>query len=99
MLKDQALKYYFTHLKNEPLESICIKLKGNFKGDEYKRDILDEQNGIKLTDGTEKALDALINHIWHLQRGLHKDLQNNTTFYNKLLTACRKIPACKPAVY
>ena len=42
MLKDQALKYYFTHLKNEPLESICIRLKGNFKGDEYKQDILDE---------------------------------------------------------
>ena len=99
MLKDQALKYYFTHLKNEPLESICIRLKGNFEGDEYKRDILDEWNGIKLTDGTEKALDALIDRMWHLQRGLHKDLQNDTTFYNKLLTACRKIPACKPAVY
>ena len=66
MLKDQALKYYFTHLKNKPLESIYIRLKGNFKGDKYKRDILDEWNSIKLTDGTKKALDALINRIWHL---------------------------------
>ena len=74
MLKDQVLKYYFIHLKNEPLESICIRLKGNFKGDKYKRDILDEWNGIKLTDGTEKVLDALINRIWYLQCGLHKDL-------------------------
>ena len=74
MLKDQALKYYFTYFKNEPLESICIRLKGNFEGDEYKRDILDEWNGIKLMDGTEKALDALINCMWYLQCGLHKDL-------------------------
>jgi hypothetical protein len=99
MLNDQDLKYYFTHLKNEPVESICVGLKSNFEGDEYKRDILDEWNGIKLTDGTERALDALIDRMWHLQRGLHKDLRNDTTFYNKLLTACRKIPACKPAVY
>ena len=63
MLKDQALKYYFTYLKNKPLESIYIRLKGNFKGDKYKRDILDEWNSIKLTDGTKKALDALIDRI------------------------------------
>ena len=93
------MKYYFTHLKNEPLESIYIRLKSNFKGDEYKQDILDKWNSIKLTDGTEKALDALINRIWYLQHGLHKDLQNDTTFYNKFLTACRKIFAYKPAVY
>ena len=99
MLKNQALKYYFIYFKNEPLESICIKLKGNFKGNKYKQDILDKWNGIKLMDGTEKALDALIDHMWHLQHRLHKDLQNDTMFYNKLLTACRKIPACKPAVY
>ena len=66
MLKDQALKYYFTYLKNKSLESIYIRLKGNFKGDKYKRDILDEWNSIKLTDGTKKALDALINRMWYL---------------------------------
>jgi hypothetical protein len=99
MLKDQALKYYFTHLKSEPVESVCVGLKSNFEGDEYKRDILDEWNSIKLTDSTEKALEALLDCMWHLQRGLHMDLQNDTMFYNKLLTACRKIPACKPAVY
>ena len=74
MLKDQALKYYFTHFKNKSLKSICIRLKSNFKGDEYKWDILDKWNSIKLTDGTEKALDALIDCMWHLQHGLHKDL-------------------------
>ena len=99
MLKDQALKYYFIYLKNKPLESIYIRLKSNFEGDEYKWDILNEWNSIKLMDGTEKALDALIDRMWHLQCGLHKDLQNDTMFYNKLLTACCKILAYKPAVY
>ena len=66
MLKNQALKYYFIYFKNEPLESIYIKLKSNFKGDEYKQDILDEWNSINLTDGTEKTLDALIDRMWHL---------------------------------
>ena len=66
MLKDQALKYYFTYLKNEPLESIYTRLKSNFKGDEYKWDILDKWNSIKLIDGTEKALDALIDRMWYL---------------------------------
>ena len=63
MLKDQALKYYFIYLKNEPLKSICIRLKSNFKGDKYKWDILNKWNSIKLTDGTEKALDALIDRM------------------------------------
>jgi len=63
MLKDQALKYYFIYLKNKPLKSIYIRLKSNFKGDKYKQDILNKWNSIKLTDSTEKALDALINCI------------------------------------
>ena len=37
--------------------------------------------------------------MWQLQRGLAKDLQNDTTFYNKLLTACQDVSACKPACF
>jgi hypothetical protein len=37
--------------------------------------------------------------MWQLQRRLAKDLQNDTTFYNKLLTACQDVSACKPACF
>ena len=37
--------------------------------------------------------------MWQLQRGLAKDLQNDMTFYNKLLTACQDVSACKLACF
>jgi len=107
MLRGLALKYYFTHLKDFTLlENVCIGLKSYFEGDEYKRDILARWNAITLKEvaikeglDTSQAFQKLINEMWELQRGLAKDLQNDTTFHNKLITACQEIPACKPACF
>ena len=107
MLRGLALKYYFTHLKDLTLlENVCAGLKSYFEGDEYKRDILSKWNAITLkqvaTQGgldTGQAFQKLIDEMWQLQRGLAKDLQNDTTFYNKLLTACQDVSACKPACF
>lgn len=107
MLRGLALKYYFTHLKDLTLlENVCAGLKSYFEGDEYKRDILSKWNVITLKQvATQRGLDTgqvfqkLIDEMWQLQRGLAKDLQNDTTFYNKLLTACQDVLACKPACF
>src|SRR5712671_2548823 len=107
MLRGPALKYYFTHLKDlNLLENVCAGLKSYFEGDEYKRDILSKWNAITLKQvATQEGLDTgqafqkLIDEMWQLQRGLAKDLQNDTTFYNKLLTACQDVSACKPACF
>jgi hypothetical protein len=107
MLRGLALKYYFTHLKDfNLLENVCTGIKSYFEGDEYKRDILSRWNAITLkqvaTQGgldTGQAFQKLIDEMWQLQRGLAKDLQNDTTFYNKLLTACQDVSACKPACF
>jgi len=107
MLRGLALKYYFTHLKDLNLfENVCSGLKSYFEGNEYKRDILAKWNAITLNQVmTQKGLDTgqafqeLIDKMWELQRGLAKDLQSDTTFYNKLLTACQDVPACKPACF
>ena len=106
MLHRLIFKYYFTHLKDLNLKNVCIGLKLYFKGNKYKHNILLKWNIITIKQIiTQKGLDTgqafqvLINKMWQLQRGLAKDLQNDTTFYNKLLTACQDISACKPACF
>ena len=107
MLKGIALDHFFTNqLDSRSLKEACKHIRNAFEGSGYTQRNLDEWNSITLATvmaknpkkSTLENLRDLVNQLRNLQYGLETNLQDNSFFRNKLVTACQGVPACRYAV-
>src|SRR5580692_9871844 len=109
MLRGLALEHFYANLKtNEqilPFNHMCAATRRFFEGAEYRRGKLREWNTLTLKkvinrpENSEKSatdcLHLLIAELRHIQHGLDPDLRTQKLLYNKLISACRDMPACR----
>ena len=112
MLKGLALDYFYSNLEDQEhlsFDDVCKSIQNHFEGEEYQRTIQTKWEStnllsiIKKTEGegksTEDCLYLLIKELTHLKHGLDPEFRTDKNFRNKLITACRGIPACEYACY
>ncbi|KHJ31984.1 hypothetical protein EV44_g3858 [Erysiphe necator] len=109
MLKGAALKLYYTSIKPNPLittiKGLCENIRETFEGNEYKRSMLTKWNNTSLKSIMEKnpekdvelCLQLLIEDLRTTQMALQSNFRDDTSFQNKLMTACQAHPACSIA--
>lgn len=109
MLKGAALKHYYTSIKPNPLittiKGLCENIRETFEGNEYKRSMLTKWNNTSLKSVMEKnpekyvelCLQLLIEDLRTTQMALQSNFRDDTSFQNKLMTACQAHPACSIA--
>jgi hypothetical protein len=109
MLSSLALDHYYTNIRNTaqtlPFHQLCNATRNFFEGPEYRRSILNKWNETSLQSiidkntgkSTQDCLQLLIKELRHLQHGLEPNLQIDSFLHNKLILACRGLPACQYA--
>jgi hypothetical protein len=107
MLKGLALDYYYSDLINSTFtfEQLCQAIQHHFEDANYRRSTLTEWNTIDLeaikSQNPDKPISQcfqlLVNKLRTLRHGLTPDLQSDTFMLNKLVLACRSVPACQIA--
>lgn len=110
MLRGLALDYYYSNLsasKHLPFDDVCNAVRDYFEGAEYRRSTLTKWNSLTLKSVMEKnkdksmeeCLQLLLKDLRHLQHGLDSGLRDERFIHNKLLNACRELPACQYACF
>ena len=112
MLRGQALDHYHINDRNTnqadiSFNDLCHFTRNYFEGPEYRRncqtkwDEASLQSTINNNAGksTFECLQLLITELRRLQHDLHQSLQSDIHLYDKLIRACRNVPACKPACF
>ncbi|KHJ31564.1 hypothetical protein EV44_g3446 [Erysiphe necator] len=109
ILKGAALKHYYTSIKPNSLittiKGLYENIRETFEGNEYKRSILTKWNNTSLKSVMEKnpekdvelCLQFLIEDLRTTQMALQSNFHDDTSFQNKLMTACQAHPACSIA--
>ena len=113
MLRGLAKDHYFSNLQKSPqklnLEQLCVATRNYFEGEEYRRRMLEKWNTLTLrkvisrpensSKTTTECLELLILELRRIQYGLDPDLRTEKLLHNKMINACRDLPACKPACF
>jgi hypothetical protein len=113
MLRGAAKDHYYTNLRDTPqtftLEELCTATRNYFEGEEYRRAKLEEWNALTLRKvidrpensdkTTTECLELLVLELRRIRHGLDPDLRSDKLLHNKIITACRDLPACKPACF
>lgn len=111
MLSGAALNHYYANIASNKqprdFDVMCHTTQNYFEGAEYKRSRLarwDELSlGLVIKENAEKStgvcLQILISELRNLQMSLSKELRSDSFFHNKLINACRKVPACSFACF
>lgn len=112
MLRGQALDHYYINCRNAggntaSFYDLCNSTRNYFEGPEYKRNCLMKWNEATLRSTiasntgkpTLECLQLLIKELRHLQHSLDQPFQSDTFLHNKLVLACRELPACQYACY
>lgn len=111
MLKGLAMHYYYSNISSRnafmTFDEVCYMIQSYFEGAEYKRNILSKWNAITLRSvmmksenkgkSLENCLHLLIRDLRHFQYGLDPEFRTDRFIYNKLIDACRDVPACQYA--
>jgi hypothetical protein len=115
MLTGDALDYYYNNSLRHitSFEDICTKIRANFEGEEYKREMLTLWSTISLQDRMKE--DPSTTTIQHFE-GMYKQLKDiqmrlpehvrgrneedkDALLHNRILTACRDVAACRAACF
>ena len=112
MLRDEALDHFFTNSTKTghtgySFEDVCNATRAYFEGPEFERAVLHRWNDVTLKGTIEKnpgksqedCLRIMVTELRRLQHGLDPDIRTDKTLYNKLILACRDVPACRYACY
>src|SRR5438552_135509 len=107
ILKGLALNFFFSILDNRNLnfDQICRAIIAYFKGEEYQRATQTKWDSITLSTiahkyegqgkSTEECLQLLLQELTHLHHRLEPACKSDSHFCNKLISACRGVPACE----
>jgi len=107
ILKGMALDHFYNHqLFNRPFEEVCTHLKNFFEEANFQRKYFEDWNSITLSTviaensnkTTAECLQILITNLKKIQQCLNPKLRNSDFYYNKLVTACQGVPACRYAI-
>src|SRR5579871_3421188 len=109
MLKGLALDFYFSTLDNRNLnfDQMCEAMIVHFEGEEYQRATQAKWDSTTLSSvarkhegqSTEECLQLLLQELTHLRHGLEPACRSDNYFRNKLISACRGVPACELACF
>jgi hypothetical protein len=113
MLRGLAKDHYFSNLRNSSqtlnLDQLCTATRNYFEGEEYRRRMLEQWNTLTLrkvinrpensSKTMTECLEFLILELRRIQYGLDPDLRTEKLLHNKMINACRDLPACKPACF
>src|SRR5579871_3870258 len=109
MLKGLALDFYFSTLDNRNFnfDQMCGAMIARFEGEEYQRATQAQWDSITLSSvtskyegkSTEECLQLLLQELTHLRHGLEPACRGDNYFRNKLISACRGVPACELACF
>ena len=111
MLKGLALDFFFSTLNNCNLnfDQMCRAMIAHFEGEEYQRATQAKWDSTTLSTivqkhegqgkSTEDCLQLLLQELTHLRHGLEPACRSDSYFRNKLISACRGVPACELACF